>query len=87
MSFDGESGFLTTDMSMTDCLMDPTLCAKGLSIGMNVKFDNSVKDYKETRYLLDTGAQSSQTRGVSFYIKDARVFFNLAISQKSWEVG
>lgn len=86
VSFDGQTGFLTTDMSATDCLMDPTLCNKGLSIGMNVMFDKSVNEYKDPRYLLDTGAQSSQTRGVSMYIKDGRLFFNLAISQKSWEV-
>ena len=87
VSFDGQSGFLTTDMSATDCLMDPGLCSyKGLSIGMNLKFEQSVKDYKEPRYLIDTGAQSSQTRGVSMYIKDGKVFFTLAISQKVWEV-
>ena len=74
-------------MSMTDCLMDPALCSKGLSLGMTVKFDQSVKDYKEPRYLLDTGAKSSQTRGVSIYVKDGKLFFNLAISQKAWEVG
>ena len=86
VAFDGQTGFLTTDMSATDCLIDPTLCSKGLSIGMNVMFDKSVNEYKDPRYLLDTGAQSSQTRGVSMYIKDGRLFFNLAISQKSWEV-
>ena len=86
MSLDGQSGFLTTDMSMTDCLSDPALCSKGLSLGMTVKFDQSVKEYKEPRYLLDTGAQSSQTRGVSLYVKDGKVFFNLAISQKTWQV-
>lgn len=74
-------------MSNTDCLVDPALCGKGLSLGMSVKFDKSVNDSKEPRYLLDTGAQSSQTRGVSMYIKEGKVFFNLAISQKSWEVG
>ena len=86
VSLDGQSGFLTTDMSMTDCLSDPALCSKGLSLGMTVKFDQSVKEYKEPRYLLDTGAQSSQTRGVSLYVKDGKVFFNLAISQKTWQV-
>ena len=77
---------MVTDMSSTDCLMNPAGCAKGLSLGMTVKFDKSVNDYKEPRYLLDTGAQSLQTRGVSFYVKDGKVFFTLAISQKSWEV-
>ena len=87
VAFDGQSGFLTTDMSMTDCLMDPALCSsRGLSIGMSVKFDKSVEDYKEARYLLDTGAQSSHTRGLSVYLKDGKVFFTLAISQKVWEV-
>ena len=86
VSFDGTSGFLTTDMASTDCVMDPSLCMKGLSIGMNLKFDQSAKDYKEPRYLIDTGAQSSQTRGVSMYVKDGKIFFKLAISQKVWEV-
>lgn len=86
VAFDGQSGFLTTDMSATDCVMDPALCTKGLSIGMNLKFDQSAKEYKEPRYLIDTGAQSSQTRGVSLYVKDRKIFFTLAISQKVWEV-
>lgn len=86
VAFDGQSGFLTTDMSVTDCVMDPALCTKGLSIGMNLKFDQSAKEYKEPRYLIDTGAQSSQTRGVSLYVKDGKIFFTLAISQKVWEV-
>ena len=86
VAFDGQSGFLTTDMSATDCVMDPGLCTKGLSVGMNLKFDQSVKDYKEPRYLIDTGAQSSQTRGISVYVKDGKIFFTLAISQKVWEV-
>lgn len=55
MLFDGEFGFLIIDMSMIDCLMDFIFCIKGLLIGMNVKFDNFVKDYKEIRYLLDMG--------------------------------
>nr|XP_058946642.1 uncharacterized protein LOC131774603 [Pocillopora verrucosa] len=86
VAFDGQSGFLTTDMASTDCVMDPALCMKGLSIGMNLKFDQSIKDYKEPRYLIDTGAQSSQTRGVSMYVKDGKIYFKLAISQKVWEV-
>lgn len=86
VTFDGQTGFLTTDMSANDCVMNPALCPKGLSIGMNLKFDQSVKDYKEPRYLIDTGAQSSQTRGISIYVKDGKVFFTLAISQKVWEV-
>lgn len=86
VAFDGQSGFLTTDMASTDCVMDPALCMKGLSIGMNLKFDQSMKDYKEPRYLIDTGAQSSQTRGVSMYVKDGKIYFKLAISQKVWEV-
>lgn len=73
-------------MSGTDCVMDPALCTKGLSIGMSLKFDQSAKDYKEPKYLIDTGAQSSQTRGVSMFVKDGKIFFTLAISQKVWEV-
>ena len=86
VAFDGQTGFLTTDMSANDCVMNPALCPKGLSVGMNLKFDQSVKTYKEPRYLIDTGAQSSQTRGISIYVKDGKVFFTLAISQKVWEV-
>ena len=86
VAFDGQTGFLTTDMSANDCVMNPALCPKGLSVGMNLKFDQSVKSYKEPRYLIDTGAQSSQTRGISIYVKDGKLFFTLAISQKVWEV-
>ena len=82
VSFDGHSSFLTTDMSNTDCLMDPALCGKGLSLGMSVKFDKSVNDYKEPRYLLDTGAQSSQTRGVSMYTKEGKVFLQFGYQPK-----
>ena len=86
VAFDGQNGFLTTDMAGTDCIMDPALCTKGLSIGMSLKFDQSAKNYKEPRYLIDTGAQSSQTRGISMYVKDGKIFFKLFPASKALNI-
>ena len=83
---DGNSSFLTTDMGSTDCVMDPAQCTKGMSLGINMKLDQSVMNYKDARYLIDTGALSSQTRGVSLYIKDGKLGYMLAIHNKLWEV-
>lgn len=86
MLFDGAKTFAETSLSVTDCLQDPGQCLNGFSMGTKVKLDEACMSYKEPRYIVDSGARSLTTRGVSVYIVNGNLFFELATAKKAWKV-
>lgn len=86
MLFDGASAFAETILSLSDCLLDPDQCAGGFSMGTKIKLDEAGMSYKEPKYIVDSGARSLTTRGVSMYIVNGNLFFELATAKKAWKV-
>ena len=86
MLFDGASAFAETSLSLSDCLQDPGQCAGGFSMGTKVMLDEAGMSYKEPKYIVDSGARSLTTRGVSVYIVNGNLFFELATAKKAWKV-
>ena len=86
MLFDGAKTFAETSISVSDCLQDPGQCLNGFSMGTKVKLDEACMSYKEPRYIVDSGARSLTTRGVSVYIVNGNLFFELATAKKAWKL-
>ena len=86
MLFDGASTFAETSLPLSDCLQDPGRCWNGFSMGAKMKFDEVDMSYKEPKYIVDSGARSLTTRGVSVYIVNGNLFFELATAKKAWKV-
>lgn len=86
MLFDGVGTFAEASLSKTDCLQDPGQCPNGFTIGTKVKFDEADLSYKMPKYIVDSGARSLTTRGVSVYIVNGNLFFELATAKKAWKV-
>ena len=86
MLFDGASAFAETSLSLSDCLQDPGQCAGGFSMGTKVMLDEAGMSYKEPKYIVDSGARSLTTRGVSVYLVNGNLFFELATAKKAWKV-
>ena len=86
MVFDGASTFATTALPKSDCLQDPGLCVNGFSMGARLKFDQADMSYSMAKYIVDSGARSINTRGVSVYIVNGNLFFELATAKKAWKV-
>lgn len=84
--FDGMTSWLAARVAQTDCLLDPDRCDKGLSIGLMVKFPPQIKEYGEARYIIDSGAHSEHTRGISFYTVAGKLRVFFATSNKIWKV-
>lgn len=42
--------------------------------------------YSTPKYIIDSGARSLTTRGVSAYIVNGNLFFELATAKKAWKV-
>lgn len=86
MSFDGVGTYATTSLSKSDCLQDPGRCVNGFSMGAKLKFDDADMTYNMAKYIIDSGARSLTTRGVSAYIVNGNMFFELATAKKAWKV-
>ena len=70
----------------SDCLQDPGVCVNGFSMGSRLKFDQADMAYTMPKYIVDSGARSITTRGVSVYIVKGNLFFELATAKKAWKV-
>lgn len=86
MSFDGVGTYATTSLPKSDCLQDPGRCVNGFSMGAKLKFDEEDMSYSTPKYIIDSGARSLTTRGVSAYIVNGNLFFELATTKKAWKV-
>ena len=86
MSFDGLGTYATTSLPKSDCLQDPGRCVNGFSMGAKLKFDEEDMSYSTPKYIIDSGARSLTTRGVSAYIVNGNLFFELATAKKAWKV-
>ena len=58
----------------------------GFSMGAKLKFDEEDMSYSTPKYIIDSGARSLTTRGVSAYIVNGNLFFELATAKKAWKV-
>jgi len=74
-------------MNADDALVYPERFAKGFSFGIKVKLPDSVNDYTNPRFILDTGAKSLSSRGVSLYLLEKRLVCEIASSEYMWKVG
>lgn len=86
LQFNGESTWIDGHFKSTDCLIDPGLCVDGFSIAGKFKFDDEAKSYTDARYILDTGAHGGTSRGISMYLKNGKLHFQLTTSSKTWTV-
>lgn len=87
MLFDGASTYASAALPKSDCLQDPGVCVNGFSIGAKLKFDQADMTYSTPKYIFDSGARSLATRGVSVYVLNGNLFFELATANKAWKVG
>lgn len=85
--FDGVSSYIGAHMHSDDALVYPERFTKGFSFGLKVKLPDSVKDYTTPRYILDSGAKSLSSRGVSLYLLEKRLVCEIASSDFMWKVG
>ena len=86
LQFNGESTWIDGHFKSTDCLIDPGLCEDGFSIAGKFMFEETAKSYTEARYVLDTGAHGGTSRGISMYLKNGKLHFQLTTSSKTWTV-
>ena len=86
MTFDGTSTYASASLATSDCLEDPVLCVNGLSLGAKLYFTEEDMSYDTPRYVVDTGARSAGTQGVSMYILSGNLFCQLSTAEKAWKV-
>ena len=86
LRLNGESTWIDGHFKSTDCLIDPGLCEDGFSIAGKFMFEESAKSYTDARYVLDTGAHGGTSRGISVYLKNGKLHFQLTTSSKTWTV-
>jgi hypothetical protein len=84
--FDGTSSWLGATLSSTDCLIAPSNCKDGLSIGFKIKLMGLTK-FPEERYIVDTGVLTKGTRGIAIYLQDGQLFCVVMTMTAQWKVG
>lgn len=57
-----------------------TKARHGFSISFQVKFDQRVRDYKEPRYILDTGGHVGGVKGISIFLVNDNMYFQVISS-------
>ena len=63
------------------------MCDEGMAMAVKLKFNDEAKNYTdEPRFILDSGAHDSQSRGFSLHYQDGRVHCVVAISNAEWKV-
>ena len=76
---DGETGWL----ELTDfdpIVSDPSKAKHGFAISFKIKFDQRVREYKEPHYVLDTGGHIAGLKGVSVYLVNDNLYFQVISS-------
>lgn len=84
--FDGTSTWLGATIPQGDCLMDPGKCISGFTLASKLFLHSSVASYTKPKYIVDTGASSAKSRGISMYVMSGKVFAELATTSKVWTV-
>lgn len=84
--FDGITGYLSTQLGTNNILTNPEKATGGFSLGIKLKFDSSAKEYDTPRYVLDTGAKSAGTAGMSLYVFNGQIVVELSSTRTKWKV-
>ena len=74
-----------TELNPKDGLMDPEKLVEGFTIGMKIKLDPVTKTCTTPRFIVDTGAASLNTRGVSVYTVGGKILALVTTSKSSWQ--
>ena len=86
LEFDGMTAWLGAHLPSTDCLLDPEHC-QGLSLAIKLMLDKESIGYSIARYILDTGAMSTSTMGISLFVVSGKVSCILSTRSKNYQVG
>lgn len=84
--FNSRKSWVQTRITKEDCLLNPQACLSGLSIGFKIKLDKSIASCQEPRYLLDTGATSLMTRGVSVFVVGETLTVQITTAKNVYKV-
>ncbi|KAK3751286.1 hypothetical protein QZH41_012191, partial [Actinostola sp. cb2023] len=86
LMFDGKTNWLGGHLQQPDCGIDPDQCISGFTLAAKLYLDEAVASYIEPKYLVDTGASSTKSRGFSMYVMGGKLYFELASATKVWMV-
>ena len=84
---DGITGTMSTTLDANEAFINPDLYSEGFTFGIKLKFPDTVLTYDMPKYVVDTGEKSVSSRGISLYILDKKLVFELATSTTRWKVG
>ena len=77
LSLDGVTAYLSSVIDQRSPMTNPELYRSGVTIGIKLKFDSKIAKYDIPTYILDTGAKSVKSRGISLYLLDKKLVFEL----------
>ena len=87
LRLDGSSRWVDGSFDEKDCLVDPGQCSnEGFSLAGKFHFDLSKINYREARYVLDTGAHAGRDSGISMYLMAKVLYFQLTAVNRTWTV-
>lgn len=83
-SFDGITSYLSTTIDRESPLTNPEIYSSGITFGLKLKFLKT--EYEVPAYIIDTGAKSVKSRGISLYILNRKLVFELSTSTTLFKV-
>ncbi|XP_012557208.2 uncharacterized protein LOC100201718 isoform X1 [Hydra vulgaris] len=81
---DGIHGYLDAGDYQGECFSDPEVCETGFTIQMTVKVYRDSVFNKTKLFLLDSGATSTDSRGISIFVQDGRIEAMVSTRDTVW---
>ena len=66
------------------CFTDPFMCDRGITLTMWFKLHTY--NFRSPSYLLSTGEQDYESRGVSIYLYNQRFYLGVVDNERIWKV-
>ena len=68
------------------CISDPEKCNSGMTIGLKLKFDDSVSSTKGPQYIADSGGSNDESKGFSLFVNDGLLYAVVSQADTVWRV-
>lgn len=86
LALNGNDAYISGQFKNSDCLIDPGICPEGFTVSMKLEFDEPLKLSNDARYIIDSGAHMGSSPGVSMFLKNDKLHYQLTANGKTWSV-
>lgn len=81
---DGINGYMDAGDYQGECFSDPEVCENGFTVQMTLKIYRDSVFNTSRMFIIDSGAWSKDSRGISLYVRDGRIGGIVVTRDETW---